>query len=405
MLGRIWKRGKKETKVLEEEEIITSLEEEQVSKAKKTKFGKFQIIETKLKYKYDIKSLFEIMMDLTPPVINLHISPGFPPYFRYNGELLVTDLPPLTVEESAKLLYQYCPPEKINEFEKNYSIEFCNEIPGLSKFRANLRKENRGIGGVFKRLPSKSFSIDQLNLPRVYKDIAKNEQGLIIISGPPNSGKTTTSGALVKFISNTRTCKILILDKTIEFIHPTKKSIVIHKEVGKDVPSYKQAIEQAFLEDVDVIVTGEIDDRESIELLLKAAMTGMLVITEFYPKGTAKTLERVISLFPESDHNRIYLQLSKALLAVISQLIVHKKSSQGKALVSEILLANTEVKISIKEGNIAQIPMIIQRSISEGMQSLDDELENLLKQNKLSHDMVKKYCISPERFINNEEKK
>ena len=403
MLGRIWKRGKKETKVLEEEEIITNLEEEQVLKAKKTKVGRFQIIETKLKYKYDIKSLFEIMMDLTPPVVNLHISPGFPPYFRYNGELLVTDLPPLTVEESEKLLYQYCPSEKIHEFEKNYYVEFCSEIPGLSKFRANLRKENRGIGGVFKRLPSKSFSIDQLNLPKVYKDIAKNEQGMIIISGPPNSGKTTTAGALVKFISNTRTCKILVLEKAVEFIHPTKKSIVIHKEVGKDIPSYKEGIEQALLEDVDVIVTGEIEDRESIELLLKAAMAGMLVITEFYTKGTAKTVERIISLFSESDHNKIYLQLSKSLLAVISQIIVHKKSSQGKTLVSEILLANTEVKISIKEGNILQIPMIIQRSRSEGMQSLDDELENLLKQNKISRDMVKNYCISPERFISEEE--
>lgn len=403
MLGRIWKRGKKETKVLEEEEIIASLEEEKVSKAKKTKVGKFQIIETKLKYKYDIKSLFEIMMDLTPPVINLHISPGFPPYFRYNGELLVTDLPRLTVDESAKLLYQYCPLEKIQEFEKNYCVEFCNEIPGLSKFKANLRKENRGIGGVFKRLPSKSFSIDQLNLPRVYKDIAKNEQGLIIISGPPNSGKTTTAGALLKFISNTKACKILVLEKTIEFIHPTKKSIFIHKEVGKDVPSYKEGIKQAFLEDVDVIVTGEIEDKESIELLLKAAMSGMLVITEFYPKGAVKTLERIISLFPESDHSKIYLQLSKSLLAVISQLVLHKKSSQGKTLVSEILLANNEVKISIKEGNISQIPMIIQRGKPEGMQSLDDELDNLLKQNKLSHEMVKNYCISPERFISQEE--
>ncbi len=403
MLGRIWKRGKKETKVLEEEEIITNLEEEQVSKAKKTKVGKFQIIETKLKYKYDIKSLFEIMMDLTPPVVNLHISPGFPPYFRYNGELLVTDLPPLTVEESAKLLYQYCPSEKIHEFEKNYCVEFCNEIPGLSKFRANLRKENRGIGGVFKRLPSKSFSIDQLNLPRVYKDIAKNEQGLVIISGPPNSGKTTTIGALLKFISNTRTCKILVLEKTIEAIHPTKKSIVIHKEVGKDIPSYKQGIEQAFLEDVDVIVTGEPEDRDSIELLLKASMAGMLVITEFYPKGTVKTLERIISLFPASEHNKIYQQLSKALLAVISQIIVHKKSSQGKALISEILLANTEVRISIKEGNISQIPMIIERSRAEGMQSLDGELENLLKQNKISRDMIKNYCISHERFTGQED--
>ena len=404
MLGRIWKRGKKETKVLEEEEIITTLEEEQVAKAKKTKVGKFQIIETKLKYKYDIKSLFEIMMDLTPPVVNLHISPGFPPYFRYNGELLVTDLPPLTVEESAKLLYQYCPSDKIHEFEKNYCVEFCNEVPGLSKFRANLRKENRGIGGVFKRLPSKSFSIDQLNLPKIYKDIAKNEQGLIVISGPPNSGKTTTVGALVKFISNARTCKILVLEKVIEAIHPTKKGIVIHKEIGKDVPSCKHGIEQAFLEDVDVIVTGEIEDRESIELLLKAARAGMLVITEFYPKGTVKTLERIISLFPESEHNNICQQLSKSLLAVTSQCIVHKKSSQGKTLVSEILLANTEVRISIKEGNFSQIPMIIERSRSEGMQSLDDELENLLKENKISYDMVKNYCISPERFISQEEK-
>ncbi|HPZ09926.1 MAG TPA: ATPase, T2SS/T4P/T4SS family [Candidatus Eremiobacteraeota bacterium] len=400
MIGRIWKRSKKA--LSEEKKDLPAVEQDEIKqRAKKTSVGKVQVIETGLKYKYDLKALFEILMDLRPPAFDIHLTPGFPPYFRYNGELLSSDLPPLTIEEIEDLLCEYSTREKIQEFVENKFVEYVSEIPGLTSFRANLRRENNGVGASLRRISTNSLSIDQLNLPRVYKDIARKERGLIIISGPAKSGKTTTIAALIKFISNTRQGKILVLNRTIEFISPSKKSMVINKEVGKDISSYVEGIEQAFTDDTEVIVTGEIEGIDMMTSLFNATQRGLLVISEFYPRGCVKILERIINFFPETKKEKIYSHLSEYLEAIISQVIINKKENAGKALISEVLLSTPEVKFSIKEGQFTQLPMIIQHNKSIGMQDMDDELESLLKENKITLDMARAYSISSEKFVQN----
>ena len=363
-------------------------------KSIKTKSGRLlQIIDTKIKYKYTIKDLFEIMMDLRPPASHLHISTNYRPYFRYHNKVLASDLPPLPYEEAKKLLYEYCPEDKIEELENNFNTEFCNEIPGLTKFKAKLSKENNGIGGIFKPVFSKILSIDQLKLPKVYKDIAKSEEGLIILSGPNCCGTTASIASLIKFISNTRFCKILILEKTLEYIHPTKKSLVVHKEVGTDVTSYEEGLKLALKEDTDIIVIDDISSKEVIDLAFKACNMGKLVIGGFYTTGTVKTLEHIVKIFPEEKSEEICLLLSENLKAIINQLPVKTKDVKGKKIVSEILLSNPEVKMLIKQANFYGLPRVMERSKEEGMGTFSSALKKLTEQNKITKEEAEEYTV------------
>ena len=395
MLGRFWgKQEKKKDKKRKRKVKSQKTEKEKIVEKKsiKTKSGKLlQIIETKLKYKYNIKNLFEIMLDLGPLATKLHISTGYPPYFRYNEQLLASDLPALTEEDTEALLLEYCPEKKLYEFEENYTVEFCSEISGVTKFKATLTKENDGISGVFSRVFPQTMSIDQLKLPKTYKEIAKNENGFIIVSGAAGSGKTTTVAALIKFISNTRHNRILILDKPVEFEHPTKKALVIHKEIGVDVSSYREGIEQALEEDIDILVIGEIQDKETILLALEASQRGMLVIGEFYTTGALKTLEHIVKLFPPAKKEYICSLLSEHLNAIISQIIVKTKDKLSVRVVSEVFLSTPEIKVLLNQGSFYQIPVIMERDKKDGMQTFTEEIGRLIKQNKISPDIAEEH--------------
>jgi len=212
------------------------------------------------------------------------------------------------------------------------------------------------------------------------------------VTGPNSCGKTTTISALVKFISNTRHNKILVIDKPVEFIHPTKKSLIIHKEIGIDVSSYVDGIKQALTEDIDVLIIGDMGNREIISLAMEACQRGILVLGEFYTTSTVKTLENIIRLFPESEKENICMKLSEHLEAIISQVIINVKEKMTERVVSEVFLPTPETSVLMRQGNFYQIPVIMERSSDYGMQTFEGEFERLVSQNKLSRDIAKEYC-------------
>lgn len=314
---------------------------------------------------------------------DLHISPGLSPILRINGELTVTDIPPLNPEATAKLIYSVMEKEQQQEFEKALELDFATFIPKIAGFRVNAFHQIHGIAAVFRVIPEKIPTLEQLELPPVFKQLLELPNGLILITGPTGSGKSTTLAAMVDCINTNKSHHIITIEDPIEFTHKSKKSLINQRQVHRDTHDFAKALRSALREDPDVILLGEMRDLETIRLALTAAETGHLVMATLHTSSAPRSISRIVDVFPAEEKNIIRNLLSESLQAVICQTLL-KNVSGGRVAALEIMLGTTAIRNLIREDKIAQMYTSIQTGNALGMCTLDQYLQGLVSKNLIS---------------------
>jgi twitching motility protein PilT len=314
---------------------------------------------------------------------DLHLSVGAPPIIRISGDLTPLTSTPLPQEETRKLLYEIMNPAQQKRFEEEKELDFAYSVPGLARFRSNVFLQNRGIAAVFRIIPEEILTIEQLKSPPQVINFAKLHRGLILCTGPTGSGKSTTLAALVDYVNTHRSDHIITIEDPIEFVHQNKKCLVNQREIGAHTESFAAALRSALREDPDVILVGEMRDLETIQLALTAAETGHLVYGTLHTSSAAKTVDRIIDVFPSGQQGQIRTQLSEALKGVMAQTLI-KKVGGGRIAAIEILVGNAAIGNLIREGKTFQIPSVLQTSKQDGMQTLDMALFELVQKKLIS---------------------
>ena len=309
---------------------------------------------------------------------DLHLVSGNPPRIRLFGEMFPIKYRELTAAENRDLLYEIMNPHQREEFEAHGDLDFAYEVPGLSRFRVNVFNHLDGIGAVFRSIPSVVQDMDSLGLPPVLKNLARQRKGLILVTGPTGSGKTTTLAAMIDFINTERKGHILTIEDPVEFVHENKNCLISQREVGTHTHSFADALHSALREDPDVILVGEMRDLETISLAVTAAEMGILVMATLHTSGAAATVDRIINVFPSGEEPYIRTMLSTSLCGVISQELVRRADNQGRVAAIEILINNAATSNIIREGKTDQLDNIIQSGGMQGMQSMDTALRRLL---------------------------
>ncbi len=312
---------------------------------------------------------------------DLHISANLPPVIRIDGKLVRTEIEALSSDDVETLLFPILSNEQRRKLEQDWELDFGYGIHGLGRFRANIYKDKGDYAAVFRTINSEPPSFDQLGLPAIVKTMADRPRGLILVTGPTGSGKSTTLAAMIDYINSTRTEHILTIEDPIEFIHPCKKSIVHQRELGQDTRSMANALRAALREDPDIILVGEMRDLETISLALTAAETGHLVMGTLHTSSAAQTIDRVIDVFPEGQQQQVRLQLSNSLISVFSQVLLPKLDGEGRkkgrVMAQEIMIVNSAISNLIREQKTAQIYSQLQTGVGMGMQTLDMALRDL----------------------------
>ncbi|MFC1511786.1 type IV pilus twitching motility protein PilT [Candidatus Latescibacterota bacterium] len=321
-----------------------------------------------------IDKLFRILKERKGS--DLHISVGAPPLIRVSGDLTPLSNNILPTAETKKLLYEIMSPYQQERFEKNMEMDFAYGLEGVGRFRANMLLQNRGIAGVFRIIPEKILSIEELKSPPQLYNFAKLHRGLVLCTGPTGSGKSTTLAALVDYVNDNRPEHIITIEDPIEFVHPNKKCLVNQRELGQHTQSFNAALRSALREDPDVILVGEMRDHETIQLALTAAETGHLVFGTLHTSSAAKTIDRIIDVFPAGQQGQIRSMLSESLKGVMAQTLI-KRRDGGRIAAIEILAGNPAISNLIRENKTYQIPSVLQTSKGEGMQTLDMALIDL----------------------------
>jgi len=283
------------------------------------------------------------------------------------------------------------------DFEEFLETDFSFEVPGVARFRVNAFNHNRGAGAVFRTIPSKVLTMDQLGMGQVFKDLAKIPRGIVLVTGPTGSGKSTTLAAMVDFINETKYDHILTVEDPIEFVHESKKSLVNQREVHRDTLGFNEALRSALREDPDVILVGELRDLETIRLALTAAETGHIVFGTLHTSSAAKTIDRIVDVFPAEEKSMVRSMLSESLQGVISQTLL-KKSGGGRVAAHEIMVGTPAIRNLIREDKIAQMYSAIQTGSAYGMQTMDQCLQNLLSKGLISRDVAREKAKIPDNF-------
>jgi len=309
---------------------------------------------------------------------DLHLSCGEPPMLRVHGDLVRTEHPTLTPESVSELVNAIMNEPQRARFDREHEVDFACELPGKGRFRVNVFLHSRGPGAVLRTIPTQIPSLDSLNMPPVLKDLCTRERGLILVTGPTGSGKSTTLAAMVDVINQTWDAHILTVEDPIEFVHPPKRCLVNQREVGPHTMSFTNALRSALREDPDVILIGEMRDLETISLALTAAETGHLVFGTLHTSSAPKTIDRIIDVFPAGQQAQIRTMLSESLEAVVAQTLVKKKGG-GRVAACEILVGVPAVRNLIREAKLHQIPSMMQTGQRVGMQTLDMALADLVK--------------------------
>jgi len=325
---------------------------------------------------------------------DLHISAGEPPVIRIHGEMTKVDLPPLDKEDVHNMIYDILSDFQRKVFEEHLELDFSFGLGEIARFRVNVFKQHRGESAVFRTIPSKIPSFDELNLPRVFKDIASLEKGLVLVTGPTGSGKSTTLAAIVDYINETVKEHILTIEDPIEFLHSSKKCLINQRELGPHTKSFANALRSALREDPDVILVGEMRDLETIQPALTAAETGHLVFATLHTSSAPDTVDRVIDVFPAGQQNQVRSMLSGSLQAVISQALFKRRDGRGRVAGFEVMIATPAVRNLIRENKIAQIPSMIQTSKGIGMQTMEAACNELIAKNLVTRDEVSFYLSS-----------
>jgi len=315
---------------------------------------------------------------------DLHLTAGQPPALRIRGEIERIKYKVLDSDDLRGMLYEIAPEQKIKTFEESGDIDFGYEIPGLARYRANFFMQKNGVAAVFREIPSTIMSADQLGLPEVVSKLATLPRGLILVTGPTGSGKSTTLAAVVDVANRSRKDHIITVEDPIEFVHQSQGCIVNHREIGIHTNSFATALRGALREDPDIIMVGEMRDLETISLAVEAASTGHLVFSTLHTSSAYKTVDRVIEVFPSSEQPLIRSTLSDGLRAVIAQVLFKRIDRKGRVVALEILIANPAVRNLIREGKTHQIPSMIQTGKKYGMILLDDSIMDLYTKGMVS---------------------
>jgi twitching motility protein PilT len=309
---------------------------------------------------------------------DLHLSAGQPPLLRIHGDLLRTEHAALTPENVIELTNAIMSEEQRQRFKEEHEVDFACDLPGKGRFRVNVFVQSRGPGAVLRTIPTQIPSLDSLNMPPIIKELCNRERGLILVTGPTGSGKSTTLAAMVDIINETWDAHILTVEDPIEFVHPPKRCLVNQREVGPHTHSFSNALRSALREDPDVILVGEMRDLETISLALTAAETGHLVFGTLHTSSAPKTIDRIIDVFPSGQQGQIRTMLSESLEAVVAQTLLKKKGG-GRVAACEILIGVPAVRNLIREAKLHQIPSMMQTGQRSGMQTLDMGLADLVK--------------------------
>ncbi len=330
---------------------------------------------------------------------DMHLSSGLPPMLRVNGEIRKVNLPPLESNQVKSMVYDIMNDNIRKVFEQNMEVDFAFEIPNVSRFRANIFMQSRGIGAVFRTIPSKILSLEKLDAPKIFKEIASYTKGIVLVTGPTGSGKSTTLAAMIDYINETDYQHILTVEDPVEFVHNSKRSLINQRELNTHTKSFANALKSALREDPDCILVGEMRDLETIRLALTAAETGHLVFGTLHTSSAAKTIDRVVDVFPAAEKDMVRVMLSESLRAVISQLLIKKKDESGRVAAHEIMIVNSAIKNLIRENKVSQINSAIQTGQQYGMQTMDQALIRLVKNGDISAEAASVYAVQKELFI------
>ena len=329
---------------------------------------------------------------------DLHLAVGYPPMFRVRGDLVASPAPALTSPQVEALLYEILTPDQRSNFEQSRDLDFAYGYGVKARFRGNYLWKTTGPGGVFRTIPTKILTLDQLGVPPGIRKLAEFRAGLILVTGPTGSGKSTTLAAIIDYINSTRSGHILTIEDPVEFVHQSKKCQVTHREVGDHTPSFVDAIRSAGRENADVILVGELRGAETMKLALQLASFGILIFATVHTNSAAATIDRFVNAFPSDQQPQIRGMLSDALAGVIAQQLVKKADGSGRVAVQEILIGNLALSSLIREAKTSQVTSLIQSGQAEGMQGMDAVLERLVKEGVIkAHDAVEK-ALDKESF-------
>lgn len=328
---------------------------------------------------------------------DLHLSAGLPPMIRVDGDIRRINLPSMEHKEVHGLIYEVMNDKQRKDFEELLETDFSFEIPGLSRFRVNAFNQNRGCGGVFRTIPSKVLTMEQLGMGNTFKTICMQPNGMVLVTGPTGSGKSTTLAAMIDYINENKYEHILTIEDPIEFVHESKKCLMNQREVHRDTHGFDAALRSALREDPDIILVGELRDLETIRLALTAAETGHLVFGTLHTNSAAKTIDRVVDVFPAAEKSMVRTMLSESLKAVVSQTLL-KKVGGGRVAAHEIMIATPAIRNLVREDKIAQMYSAIQTGQQLGMQTLDQCLEDLLSKKIITREQAKERAKMPDNF-------
>jgi len=328
---------------------------------------------------------------------DLHLTAGMPPLIRVDGDIRKINVPAMEHKEVHALIYEIMTDKQRKDYEQFMETDFSFEVPGLARFRVNAFNQNRGAGAVFRTIPSKVLTMEELGMGPVFKQVSDLARGLVVVTGPTGSGKSTTLAAMMDYVNSTRYEHILTIEDPIEFVHESKKCLVNQREVHRDTLGFSEALRSALREDPDIILVGELRDLETIRLALTAAETGHLVFGTLHTTSAAKTIDRIIDVFPAAEKSMVRSMLSESLQAVVSQALL-KKTGGGRVAVHEIMIGTPAIRNLIREDKVAQMYSAIQTGSAYGMKTLDQSLKELVQKGVITKEAAKAKAKTPDSF-------
>ncbi|MGB5985878.1 MAG: type IV pilus twitching motility protein PilT [Desulfobacterales bacterium] len=332
-----------------------------------------------------IDALFKIMH--TQGASDLHLTVGYPPMLRLRGDLLpVEGEAPLSAEETRELLFEILNSDQQREVREALDFDMAYELPGTGRFRCNYFHQRNGLGAVFRIIPTEILTLEQLQLPKAIQTIADFKSGLVLVTGPTGSGKSTTMAAMLDYVNATRGGHIITIEDPLEFVHPNKKALFTQREIGTHAAGFAEALKVASREDPDIILVGEMRDLTTISLALTCAELGILVFGTLHTNSAAKTVDRIINAFPADRQPQARTMLAESLKAVIAQQLLKTKDGRGRCAANEILLGSAALASMIREGKIPQISSLIQTGTAQGMQTMDQHLQKLIQKGRITRE-------------------
>lgn len=329
---------------------------------------------------------------------DLHLSAGLPPMIRVDGDMKRINLPVLDAETVQKMIFDIMNDQQRKLYEENMEVDFSFAIPGVARFRVNAFNQDRGPAAVFRTIPSVVLSLEDLNAPKLFGELCEKPRGMILVTGPTGSGKSTTLAAMVNYVNENHKAHILTVEDPIEFVHESKKCLINQRELFKSTHSFDNALKSALREDPDVILVGELRDLETIRLAMSAAETGHLVLATLHTSSAAKTISRIVDVFPAEEKSMVRSMLSESIQAVISQTLL-KRVGGGRVAAHEIMVGTSAIRNLIREDKVAQMYSMIQTGMNDGMQTLDQCLEKLVRDRLVSPADARTYAVDKKKFL------